>query len=910
MGLLFQESFLYTLASADFYESLDRLPINENDFITIARRHLSSDWRCICRGTWCYCTPDGGTIPPQGWKIHLSTVEPDSAALLSTVIPLLAPRRVSFKFSADRSLLRLRNSKRWPRGGAGKFITIYPRDEQECGLLLRELAAATVGFTGPYILSDRRFRDSGVVYYRYGGFSPTKRLTVKGEQVAVMRAQDGRPVDDVRNPFFNLPEGVLDPFVGEAGAEIHEESPTLNNGRYRVESAIGFATTGGVYVAVDTCTGDRVVIKEARPHTGQTRRGTDAVSTLRKEWRLLNRVADTGIAPRPYDFFRDWEHYYLVQELIDGIDLRNYTATDPALNLSLNRRPGSEDVEKWLHRYQWLYGRIAATLEILHDRNIVFGDLSTTNILVSPAQEVVRFIDFEGAHELGVDTPPLFFTAGFAPRELIRDGESGTPEDLYGFGALMLAGIRPIGELFGISPASLDTFLRSYSRDLGVPPAIVGCIRGLLDQSRANRLSLADAAAVLHAEHQPGVPSVGTDEADEEDLDLFLKGTLDFTLAAADFGRQDRLFPASPEVFETNPLGVAYGACGVAYALNVIRGAVPDNVLEWIARQPVTRDTYPPGLYVGLAGIAWTLLDIGFPARAKTIMALADDHPLVHQSPDLFFGASGWGMTQLRFFLASGDEAYLAKARHAAQVLSSMAKRADDQCWWEYDGTECAGLGHGTAGVCLFLLYLYKATGDTRYLDLGIAGIERLIQTAARKPEGPISWPVQASSRTVTPYLRWGSAGVGMVLLRYAHVLGDGRYDALLDGIIANTKIKFTIFPGLHIGLAGMGEFFNDLREFGRDETLATEGARTALAGLLQFKIARDSGIAFPGPTRTRISCDLGQGSAGIALFVHRFLTGAKAPFMLDELLQATALRTVTLTPGEPDHMVDFAGRR
>jgi len=61
--------------------------------------------------------------------------------------------------------------------------------------------------------------------------------------------------------------------------------------------------------------------------------------------------------------------------------------------------------------------------------------------------------------------------------------------------------------------------------------------------------------------------------------------------------------------------------------------------------------------------------------------------------------------------------------------------------------------------------------------------------------------------------------------------------------------------------------------------------SRTVLAGLLHFKMARETGVAFPGPTRTRISCDLGQGSAGIAFFMHRYLTNGHASFMLDELL-------------------------
>ncbi|MGH7930535.1 MAG: lanthionine synthetase C family protein, partial [Candidatus Binatia bacterium] len=421
---------------------------------------------------------------------------------------------------------------------------------------------------------------------------------------------------------------------------------------------------------------------------------------------------------------------------------------------------------------------------------------------------------------------------------------------------------------------------------LGVPPAIVDCIRGLLDPSPSLRWSLTSAQSVLDSSLTWAATDGHMDTWGIDDPAGVVRKTIDYIHSMADYAREDRLFPAAPEVFETNPLNLAYGACGVACAIRAIAGDVPEEIRDWIVRRPITRDLYPPGLYVGIAGVSWGLLEIGLRDEAASAMRLANDHPLLDQSPDLFFGITGWGMAQLRFFVGTADEEYLSNAKMAARRLSEMANREDGQCWWTYDGDECSGLGHGTAGVCLFLLYLYKATGDTQYLHLGLAGLERLKQKMVRKPDGPISWRVRESSRTVTPHWRWGSAGVGMVILRYEHVLRDARYEQILNGVIANTDRKLTIFPGLHIGLAGMGEFFNDLRQFGWDREVAEKGARMALGGLLLFKIVRDQGIAFPGATRTRISCDLSTGSAGIAWFVNRFLYGGNAPFMLDELLE------------------------
>jgi hypothetical protein len=48
--------------------------------------------------------------------------------------------------------------------------------------------------------------------------------------------------------------------------------------------------------------------------------------------------------------------------------------------------------------------------------------------------------------------------------------------------------------------------------------------------------------------------------------------------------------------------------------------------------------------------------------------------------------------------------------------------------------------------------------------------------------------------------------------------------------------------------------------------------------------------MAFPGDTLSRVSCDYGTGSAGIALFIHRLLHGGATDFMLDELLEGRDL--------------------
>ncbi len=878
--MLIEDHFLYLHADPEHFEPIERYQVREEDFLVPVRRLLPAGWRVDRKGVWLNVSPPDAVLPPQGWKIHLSATPANAPAVLTTAARLLVRQGVPFKLLADRMLLLLVNGKRWPRGGAGKLVTIYPADTAQCGELLESLYRALNGYAGPYILSDRRYRDSGVVFYRYGGIHPTRRLDVTGRAVPVMRLGDGRFVDDERLPFFHLPVGMADPFSREEESDGQADG-TLKQGRYEIESVISFSNPGGVYVARDRETGGKVLIKEARPFTNVSPQGTDAVWLLKKEHRLLTLLEDSGVAPRPIDFFRDWEHSYLVEEFVEGIILRGYMTQ---YSLGLRTRASAADAREFFARYRRVYLQIAAALRTLHERGIVFSDLSHYNVMVLGDGEEIRLIDFEGAYERGIDIPVTLYTPGFAPVQALEEGAAQAADDCFALGGLMLAGLIPVNSLLTLNPRAHEPFLAAMERDLGLPPEIAGVIRRLMVQDRELRPGLAEVARVLEADpppRQPAPPPAGEGEAE-----AVLRRLLEALLAAADVTRTDRLFPADPAVFETNPLGLAHGACGVAYALQRTTGGVPEAVRDWILGRELTAEEYPPGLYVGLAGIAWTLLEMGLREPAEAALRLTEGHPLLWRSPDLFHGAAGWGMAQLRFFLATGDEAYLARAEEAGRFLLGCRQEEEGRCWWPAQGEVCCGLAHGASGVSLFLLYLYQVTRKGEFLAAGHRGLQFVAAKGIRNADGGLTWKARESAPTYTPYWRWGSAGVGMALLRYRQVLGDPSYgSALIEDLLIDTDRKYTIFPGRFFGLAGIGELYLDLAAMDGDRERALAGARKALSGILLFQVERGPGLAFPGETLARISWDLGTGGAGIALFLHRLLHGGPQAFLLDELL-------------------------
>src|SRR5262249_24963771 len=153
----------------------------------------------------------------------------------------------------------------------------------------------------------------------------------------------------------------------------------------------------------------------------------------------------------------------------------------------------------------------------------------------------------------------------------------------------------------------------------------------------------------------------------------------------------------------------AYGAAGVGYALKKMTGQTSDALLKWILRHKITQQSYAPGLYIGMSGIALCMLEMGACEEAEELLQLTFEHRLLHDATSIFYGTAGWGMTCLRFFLATGNELYRDKAKQAGQKLLETCRLAPAGLYWESSNEIPLGFAHGASGIAVFLLYLYLA---------------------------------------------------------------------------------------------------------------------------------------------------------------------------------------------------------
>jgi predicted Ser/Thr protein kinase len=878
-------NLLDLLADSQFFETIDYYQPVEDGLVDIVKGILPDDWQYGRNTVWLGCHPPeerDKPLPQQGWKIHISSSVSNADDILRAVVPVLAKNDVSFKFSLDRRLLALMHSKGWARQGAGKFITVYPLDEEQFKFLIEELHQVTRQFEGLYILSDKRYKDSRVVFYRYGGIRPYTFLNVKGENVSVLLSPEGEKVLDVRTPFFRPPAWAKDPFeeaVAEGSADVLAEI-TLKDGRYLVRGVLNFSNSGGVYVAEDRETGAEVVIKEARPCVTATE---DAVALLRKEHRILTKLEHTGMAPKPLDFFQDWEHFFLVQEYIAGTTLGGFAARN---NITLHTHPTAESTEKFYGDFRTLFLQLARVIEAMHENNVVLTDLSPNNVIVQPETMQIRLIDFEGACEREVDQPIYMYTPGFAYADQMAGSASTFESDYFSFGAVMHHFLAPVNQIFLIHPRARYKFIDSVTADIGFPRSVYEIVSALIDREAAKRPAPAAVIEVLEREEPVRAPQFAAEgSAADASYRACVEGIREYTLSVADYARRDRLFPADAKVFSTNPLSVAHGACGVAQVLQKIGERVPDGVLDWILERNRNPQRYAPGLYVGLAGIAWAMLDLGLEREAREVLASTFDHPLLYDSADVYHGLAGWGMTNLKFFAETQDEMYLRKAEEAGNFLLNTSEGEEERgCYWKSDGEIPLGYGHGASGISLFLLYLYLAGGGEKFLATGIRALDFDLNNSTPNLEDGLSWKRALDPTNIMyPYWRYGSAGVGAAVVRYYRLLGGERYREVLEKIFIDTNRKYAVYPGFLLGLSGLGEFLLDLYQC-TNESHHLDGAYRVASGLSLFKIEKERGIAFPGDTLRRISCDYGTGSAGIGHFLHRLTHGTEGNYLLDQL--------------------------
>ena len=822
----------FCMADPSFYDAMHSEETAGESFAT-ASRPLPDGWTLRPQDDWLVVRPaQPQETPLQGWKIHASATQDNADRVLDAVWEYCIARGISFKFLRSSSALLARVAKYAPRGFAGKLVTIYPENDAACEKILTELGGQLAGEPSPYILSDLRW-GGGPLFVRYGAFANRYTVDSTGVVVEAIADPDGNLVPDKREPVFYVPPWVtlpafLEPHLAARNAVTTTELP------YKIETVVHFSNGGGIYVGRDTRTDAQIVLKEARPHAGLDSWGHDAVRRLHREHEVLTKLAGIPGVPRVFDQFTLGEHEFLVMEYVEGdvlgkaIVLR-YPLIDPTATAT-----EYAEFTTWaldIHR------QVSETIALIHERGVVYGDLHLFNIVVRPDDTIV-LLDYEVASSVHEATRPGLNNPGFAsPRDMY-----GFDIDNYALACLMFALFLPMTNLLGLHRLKARHFAEIITEHFPVPMAF---LRPAVD--------MVVPSDTPHLPHPVLEPDRAEWPALRDDLVRAIN-------ASATPDRDDRLFPGDPQQFGVGGLGLAFGAAGVLYALDVTGAERVERHENWL----LERATNPApgsrlGLYDGLHGAAFTLSHLGYRQEALDVVDICLRENWETIGHDLFAGVAGFGLNLLHLADATGEPALRGAAHRAAELVADMPADSTEDYPISGSGQPWVGLFRGRTGAALFLIRMYDDTGDEAYLDSAAEALRFDLRRCVLRDNGTLE--VNEGWRTM-PYLDGGSMGIGIVLEEYLRRRPDERFADAAAAVARTARSPMYILPGLLTGRAGVLLY---LAGRSADPSADPDVARQ-VRNLAWHALPFGDGMAFPGTALLRLSMDLATGTAGVLL--------------------------------------------
>ncbi|MEM9378539.1 MAG: lanthionine synthetase LanC family protein [Planctomycetota bacterium] len=381
-----------------------------------------------------------------------------------------------------------------------------------------------------------------------------------------------------------------------------------------------------------------------------------------------------------------------------------------------------------------------------------------------------------------------------------------------------------------------------------------------------------------------------------------------------------RVWPTDADAAESVSLDLYDGTPGVVlfflHRHRVTDGADPRDLEDAIAGADHLLATLPeeaaaPGLYVGVAGVGFTLDEAHritgeerFAAgAAQCVTLLAESATRTERgitwdgTTDVISGSAGAGLWLLDRSRRAGDRRALSLAGEVGRALLAAMEPTDRGARWPMaPGYErwMPNFSHGTAGVAYFLLELAEALGETeperatRLRDAAIAGAAHL--RAIRGASGLVRHHAPGGEDLF--YLGWchGPPGTARLFWRLWEVTGDASYrddvermanalracglpDARTPGYWNNV--------GVCCGAAGVAAFLDDLGRATGDprdadlvrrltEDLVARGTRDT-AGLrwvqAEHRVRPELLVAQTG---------LMQGAAGVGLWLLRAHAGGE----------------------------------
>lgn len=845
-----------------YYKQNLRSKTEPNDYIYLVKNYITNEnFPVTFKDPWTYLGISNNNRMANGWKIHISATFKNHIEILNIVAKYVIEKQISFKFSTNLEQFIYINGKNVARESSGKFIVLYP-SEKAFFTTLEDLYNLLKGFDGPYILSDRPYKDSKVIYYRYGEINPIRILDGYGTLSTRMIDNKNELITDSRLPYFRIPNFVEDTLYKPA-----EEGKSKLLEKYKIKESLYFSAQGGAYLG--THDNQDYVIKEARKYTGLDGEHNYATERLKKEYTTMKYLEGLDCVPKAIELIEDYGNVYLVEEYIKGKNLGHFAIDrSPIINRDRKENRIKPDYLKDLTA---IVNSSLQAVSKIHSKGIILNDISSNNLIFNSENGSITFIDYEVAFHITDECNKInLFTPGFAS----EGDHSAYKKDLHKFGLVFISCIMPINNIFSMSIKKKAEIIEFFKKLNIIPQNIINTISGLVNYEFNNA---EEALECLNSNHINTVQDKESKEVtnDTENIRL-IKESIISNIDC--YSNEGSMLASDPMAFLTSEYSFAFGIFGVLYSLKKIN--IGENISSDIVKEIVNRfmthfyrfpNSISPSLFVGLSGIAASLVELGFQNEAVIVM-----ERLVRQEmgmADLAYGLSGRIVALLKLYKTTNDIKYLDFAKKDADEIKRTAIDRDGLYYWKDEvGDIYTGLTRGSSGVALSLLYLYLETEDKEYIDTGIKALEADLDKLLKDDLGDIcfnSVPERDERHIYSPYIHNGITGLGCALLRYFLITKKEEYRLILNEIIEVCELDLTLYPGYLRGMSGIITFLQDCVVY-LNSDYANELLKKVSENIKFFQVSFGDIHGYAGDGLYRMSHDLFTGSAGVILALNR----------------------------------------
>jgi len=782
-------------------------------------------------------------LPEQGWKIHVTSLLEDSKIVLEKVARLCIDKKIEFKHLKDKDSMITLNSKNANRASSGKFITIYPMNNEIFIELLEMISITLQDFKkGPYILSDKRWKDSNV-FYRYGAFKSI--INENGEYC--IKDNEGNLIEDQRKPYYHVPDFVkdFDDYLNTINIASDVEMTGKRLGRYNIEKALSFSNAGGVYLATRKQDNLKVIIKEARPNAGLDGGFQDALARQKIEYDALQKLQGVPGVVNLIEYFQEWEHYFLVEEFIEGRDLQKWIAQNFPLYKGSNMYSHVKDAKKILLQ-------LFILIDNMHNVGVAMGDIQPANIIITE-DLTVKIIDFETARPVNSKEKPNLATPGFVSQDITVSAA----RDWFGLKKLVSYLALPV-----LVSEDLEDYLRCNH---------LNWIKNNYGNEFCDfLLDLQEKCDEKINVYQEYIPNKINDCHQISNFNI--ASLINKLIIGIENGLtgDERFINGDIRQFEMRggKFNFLSGGSGAAFTLMKNQSSTAE-IDKWIKCFLLDNlhEIEDNGLFTGKTGILAMLYEQGYKETVYNEIKIIKD-TIKKTDISLRSGLSGIGLFLISLYIETENTEYfdlvkeLEKSINLHRLTDEPLKVTD---WMAVD----KGVIDGVSGVSLFYSALYSVTQNRKYLEKAESLLVEDLKSTKKDHVSGILQTLDNRNRLL-PYLSGGSIGIAISIWFFNHVSGQDLYRQEMDAILKTSKVHCTISGSLFDGAGSFLLIPSMVKEGAYREEILND----VLSLLNLFLIEKDDYYVYPGQFSYRLADDVYTGSSGIVLALMGIVKG------------------------------------